>query len=254
MNKRMIGRSETSDFAQWPEPTILICSDPNRQVQDDYYTNGFQRWPSSNDVYLMFPSIYHRHQNYVDSELWISRNNQQWYKFQDPLLPIEPPGMSYIGHGSWKSIGKAEKLPAWRYPMMLYKINHGVKKPAKGKFGEIRAIEWKEDRFCGLSNKKEGLSEFWTPSMLVKSKYMFLNAVIRENGFIFIELWDDFMRKTLPGFGLDDFDEKTGDINLEQLTWNDIGDIRDFDDVHLRVRMKFKNATIFSISFRDEEN
>lgn len=281
MNKRMIGRSETNDFSDWPEPILIINSDPNRPVEDDYYTNAFQPWPgipygrtesatettnesdhpkfimkpADEEIYIMFPSIYHRHENHVDSEFWISRTGFQWHRFKEQVVPVDSPGMSYFGKGSWVEFDGMRKLRMFNFPLMLYDLNHGEQKPAGGNFGTIHTATWGEDRFCGISNlKSEQTSEFWTPVIHVNSKFIFLNAIINKRGNLEVELWDDYINKSIPGFSFTDFDQMSGDVAFERLVWNGDGDVSCFDDVNLRVHFRFSRATIFSLRFFDKES
>ncbi len=284
LEKRMIGRSETRNFSFWPDPEIIVQTDFNRPPFDDYYTNALHLWPetswnkdhkqsplSSNNktiqlerqptfdlnrdrVFLMFPSIYHRKQNHVDTEVWVSRNGKQWQEHKSPLIPIEgqgsngfPKGRTYFGKGLWETRETKNTLPMWNFPVMKYGINHGVKKSANGKYGNIHSAQWEKDRIFGITNEFSAPAEFWTPIFELGGKSVQLNAMVQQGGYCKMGLWDNYVRKEIPGFTIRDFDSFRGDIFYESLSWNGEYDLSMLDDVKLRLRVKFQDAFVFSL-------
>ena len=59
--RRCIGRAETDDFRRWPGPEMLVWPTSERRPSDDWYTNSKTIYPGTVDQHLMFPALYHHH-------------------------------------------------------------------------------------------------------------------------------------------------------------------------------------------------
>src|SRR5207248_8215861 len=58
LTRRAIGRSETTDFRNWPGPKPVLWPNPNDEPSDDYYVNGKSIYPGARGEHLMFTSVY----------------------------------------------------------------------------------------------------------------------------------------------------------------------------------------------------
>ena len=100
---RCIGRAETGDFRHWPTPTIVVQPEADDPPTQDVYTNAYAPYPTGK-YHIMFPSIYHRGTDVVDTQIAVSRNGITWFRHKDPILRQGPPernedGGIYVRHG-----------------------------------------------------------------------------------------------------------------------------------------------------------
>ena len=146
--RRSIARSETADFRHWPLPEIVLQPDGQTPPTDDYYTNGYARYPGKSDLHLMFPSVYHRATDTVDVQLAISRDGFNWsWPERRPIVGMGPSGS---GESGWVYAGcglHALGSDQWGLIYDGGDVRHNVSYYAQpaGKDGQIRWALWQRD-------------------------------------------------------------------------------------------------------------
>ncbi len=253
--RRGIIRAESESFWNWPdfnEFDLIFISDPNQPPDSDYYTNGFHIWPGTTQehrAYLMFPSIYHRTQDYLDTEMYVSRTGKQWFrpckapiKITKDIYGIHHKGAIYFGRGIWED----EEPHTWNIFHSHYPHGHNDPKP-EGNTGGLFKAQYREDGFMGL--KAANFGEFWTTIFCNSSPHLKVNTLTGDPGFIEIGLYDQLTQREIPGFTVDDCDLLNGDIYWKTVSWNGEEDLSYFDDVKLRLHIKMKQTALFALKF-----
>ncbi len=251
---RGIVRGESDDFWNWPpyeEFTKLYISDPNLTPDCDYYTNGFQRWlgtEKKGDAYIMLPSIYHRTEDYLDTELYVSRTGLQWFRpLQNPIViprrdHLFPQGALYFGNGLWED----PLTKKWVVFCANFPHNHNDPHPS-GNVGGLYKAQFRPDGFMGISGGVAG--EFWTIQFRSKSPTIQINALTMNAGQITVGLYDTWRHTEIEGYTTEDCDPLRGDLMWKTLSWNGESDLSDYDDAYLRLHVRLTQATLFAIRF-----
>ncbi|MHA1340542.1 MAG: hypothetical protein ACTSRZ_10885 [Promethearchaeota archaeon] len=275
-DRRGIVRAESEDFWNWPpfeNFDLIYLSDPNLDVDCDYYTNGFHIWPGtekSQDTCIMFPTIYHRNGDYLVIEFYTSRTGRQWFRHSsNPIVTpnyrnIFPKGAVYFGKGIWNTNStisntqnlqkmNLEETKEWNIFVAIYERNHNDHFPV-GNYGGLYRAKFRPDGFMGIT--AENIGEFWTCKFFTKSPYILLNAITAPQGWIKIGLVDSLRNCEIEEFTIDNCIPFNGDIFFKPIQWkSEDGSIQKnieyFDDVMLRLHVKMKMATIFAFKFSD---
>jgi hypothetical protein len=249
--RRGISYCESEDFWNWPDPEIILHADPNLPVDADFYTNGFHIWPGtepSHDAFVMFPSMYHRISDHVDTELFVSRNGKNWFRpNQNPITFPKTPnnpkeGAMYFGNGIYSdSPGIWKLISAW------YPFNHNRGETNVPGTGGFYSAAFREDGFIGL--RAEGAGEFWTIKFTTKSPTIKINAQTGDHGWIEIGLYDVSRRTDIEEITVKDCDLLNGNLLGKRVSWHNQSNISDYGDVVLRLHVKMFQANIFAIQF-----
>jgi hypothetical protein len=253
--RRGITRAETDDFWHWPDPERIFHSDPAQNVDVDYYTNGFHIWPGTeltNDAFLMFPAIYHRSVDEINTEIYVSRTGKQWFRpNQTPITfpgvnPYEMKGALYFGKGIW-----SKKPGIFQMSCSYYPFSHNAEIPFDLKqqmnVGGFYSVTFREDGFVGLT--AETCGEFYTVKFQTDAKQILINALTSESGWIHIGLYDTLRKTEIETYTIEEGDLLHGDLLWVPLKWHGNSDLSDYNDVPMRLHIKLFRANIFGLKF-----
>ena len=251
--RRLVRRAEGRDFRHLEEPRYCLMPDSQDPIDDDIYNPCYCPYPGR-QLYLMFPSFYHRIESTVDIQLAVSHDSYNWHRPERKAI-ID---LSYEG-GEYGTIYAAPNLVAldsgeWRLPFVGSRRRHdfldrGVAYPEEG---EMRWACWGEDRLIGLEAEDEGFV------VLVQrqcaGREMRLNYRTAKDGWIKVELVNQPStppKEVLPydGFGLDAAETLTGDELSRVVQWNGSSSLAALKDREVSVRLHLYKAKIFSVAF-----
>ena len=77
--RRLVRRAEGTDFRQLNPARPCLMPDPGDPFDDDIYTPCYCPYPGR-QLYLMFPSLYHRISSTVDVQLAVSHDSYTWLR------------------------------------------------------------------------------------------------------------------------------------------------------------------------------
>jgi predicted GH43/DUF377 family glycosyl hydrolase len=250
--RRGVARSVSEDFWHWPDPEVILLSDPRIPADSDYYTSSFHVWPGTektHDAFLMLPAVYHKTSDQVNIELYLSRNGIQWQRSeQNPIMspaigPSYHDNSVYFGRGLWQ-----EEPGKWSMFYSDYPRTHNDYVNIKPNMGGFHKATWREDGFAGLEASDFG--EFWTAKFSMEScQEIKINALTKRSGWIKVALYDNLRNCEIEQFTLEDCNILNGDLLWDKITWNKDSDVSDFDDVILRLHISMFQATLFGIRF-----
>ena len=251
--RRLVRRSEGDDFRRLEQPRFCLLPDPQDPLDDDIYDSCYCPYPGR-QLYLMFPSIYHRIESTVDIQLAVSRDSYNWQRPErKPILDL-----AYEG-GEYGTVYAAPNLVAldsgeWRLPFIGAQRRHDFKDrgAAYPEEGEMRWACWQEDRLAGLEAEDEGFV------VLVQRKCagreLRINYRTAKDGWLKVELIEQPHTpprevEAFDGFGLDAAETLTGDELSRAVQWNGSGDLSSLKDRDVSVRIHMYKANIFSIAW-----
>jgi len=248
--RRLVRRAEGADFRglEWPRP-CLMC-DPQDPMDDDIYNSCYSPYPGR-QLYLMFPSFYHRIASTVDVHLAISYDSYQWSRPQrQAIIDRQYEGGEYgmlYASPNLIDAGKGE----WRLPFVGQQRKHDFldRGSVYPEDGECRWASWQEDRLAGLEAAGEG------SVVLVQrpcaGTEMRLNYRTAKDGWIKVELVEQPHSPPRPveafeGFGLDAAETLNGDELARVLRWKGSSDLSALKGQEVSVRLHMNKAKVFS--------
>ena len=252
--RRSIARSETADFRHWPLPEIVLQPDGQTPPTDDYYTNGYARYPGKSDLHLMFPSVYHRATDTVDVQLAISRDGFNWsWPERRPIVGMGPSGS---GESGWVYAGcglHALGSDQWGLIYDGGDVRHNVSYYAQpaGKDGQIRWALWQRDRLVALDAPLEG--QVTLNKQRCSGEPLLLNYQTEANGWIQVELieptlWPPAHLAPIPGYAFADCTPLQGDNSAAAVHWQGSADLSALRGREICMRIRLCRAKLFALS------
>jgi hypothetical protein len=238
MNRRAIGRAETTDFDRWPVPDLMLWSDPSAGSSVDYYTQARVLYPGTRTAHLMFPSLYDRRLDSLSSRMASSLDGRTW-SFLPGERFVEPgPDGSWDGGCIFVGAGMAE-LGRDRVgiPFTAYHVPH--KFPRMVSQGDVGLATWKKERLVALVADEDG--EFYTPKFAVSGDELYLNLSTPRTGWVRVEVVGDEKRQ------LASCDPLRGDHLKTPVSWQ--GE-RTLGRKQVQLRFQLRAAKLFSFEVR----
>jgi hypothetical protein len=153
-------------------------------------------------------------------------------------------GCNYIWYGL---IETASELPGKPLEYSLftderYYMKGGVK---------LRRFTYRPDGFVSVNAPFRG-GEVVTKPLVFSGKHLILNFSTAAAGSLRVEIQDQ-TGKPIPGFALTDCNEVFGDEIDRVISWKNIRDLSALANQAVRLRVKMKDADLFSLRFGDEK-
>ena len=259
MNGRAISYAETTDFRKWPNRAEIIAHPGALDApSDDYYTNGFTRYPEDPSLRLFFSAIYHHASDLIDVRLGVTRNGKviNWVSYE-PIVEVGAPGE--FDSGAVFTGPNLVRLPdgtlALPYRGMNYTHNEWfytqLYKDAYDETGKKRTVSfawaiWDDGRLAGI--EADNLGEFWTRDEKFAATQILINARTTRSGSIEVELWEpDSLRtaKPIPGYSFAECIPFHGDGKWEPLKWKGKNDLSELKGKTIQMRIRLSSAKIF---------
>jgi hypothetical protein len=245
IGRRAIGRSESTNFYEFPLSDLIIQTTADMAPTDTFYTNCKTTIPGAPDHHLLFPAIYHQADDTTSIEVWSSFDTKSWTRLPDsPVLGTNTPGQ--FDGGCIFAHPSLVELPdgTWALPYTGYVYPH---KYPRGAWGyDIGMATWPKGRLIALEAAEEG--EFTTVAFVPPGKRVLINAVTERAGHILVEACD-IHAKPLSGCSFDDARPVIGDQYRSALSWK-AGEtlaVKDGEPIVLRFRMN--KAKLFGLDF-----
>ena len=247
---RCIGRAETADFRDWPAPTIVVQPDADEPPTQDIYTNAYALYPGGN-YHILFPSIFHRGTDTVDTQIAVSRNGVAWFRHRDPILKLGSPeahedGGIYVRHGIFPLDDTHWGVP---YICMSARHNEGYYYDTYDKNNFYRWAVWQRDRLIALEAEVEG--QVTLLPRVCRGKQLQLNLKTEPGGWVraaFIEpmLWPPEQIKPIDGFSFDDCEAVRGDDLEAAVRFNGSADLSALKGRNICLCLQICRAKVFS--------
>ena len=250
VGRRAIALTSTTDFLEWPEPTLVLYPDPQDAADVSFYGAGYFRYPGLYPLHCLLLQIYHQNTDHLDNQLAVSRDGVHW--FRPERRPIV--GVGDLGEGDdgitrcWVSGLLTLPDGTWAHPYeaisSLHNAQEGMWPPiAPAPYPpQIRLACWRPHRLCGLTADLEG--RFTIQTIAPEGGKLQINYRARVGGQLRFELVQGIPSRLnpdapgVPGFTFDDCDPVTGDSECHTVTWKGKNDVREAGaNLGIRVRM-----------------
>ncbi len=243
-DRRVIARSESADFRDFPLPRTVLRPGPSEAPWSDFYNNAMTVYPGQPDLRLIFCLAYDRREDSSTIRLATSRDGANWDFTPGP--PLVAPGSS----DAWDAYFVMPHPGLVRKPdggLLLY--YSGYRYPHKfprSKFqeGDSGAALWDADRLVAIEAETEG--EFTTALMRLRGNQIRINAATSATGEVRAEVLDKEF-SAIAGRGLAEAIPITGDHADAVLAWTGGGDLAAQEDEFVRVRFVMRDARIFAM-------
>ena len=253
--RRAVGRSESPEFAaEWPEPQVVLESDPQDPPTDDLYTNGYSRYPGGGPFHLMFPAVYYRTRDVLDVHLAVSRDGVLWHRPERvPIIPMGPaggpedsgmyasPGVIPLANGLWGVLCRGIRS----------RHNEGYAGLETDRDGLLTWAMWQPDRLVALQADTDG--ELTLGPRECAGRELRLNYRTEPNGWIKAELmpptlWPAEHLAPLAGHSFAECAPLRGDSLSAPVTWNGRGDLAALRGERIAIRISMSRARLFSVA------
>lgn len=240
--RRSIAFSRSRDFRHFPEPRMLLNSDPADPPDWDYYTSGYHPWPGAENAYVMLIDMFHRVEDTFDIHLATSTDGVIWYRplgreayipngesgaFNDKTI-CATKGIVDLGDGRWSLYlmcsRRGHNDSREDYPWLPYG-------------GYWRAL-LREDGFISLSAAEKG--EFHTAPLRFTGAPLRVNAAIPNHGCLRVGIFDLKTEAPVTGYTVADCDRLERDRVWQTVTWRGNGDLSGFAAEEKRYRLYFE--------------
>jgi len=260
IRRRLVRRAEGREFRKLEAPIPCLLCDPQDPVDDDVYNPCYCPYPGGTvfgrQLYLMFPSIYHRIDSTVDIQLAVSHDSYNWARPErKPIIDREHPqgeyGMVYatpnliaLENGEWRLAYEGNSL---KHDF----LDRGAKYGQEGHIRELRWASWGEDRLVALEAPAEARVTLITQTCIYKE--MRLNFKTEKDGWIKAEVVNTPVTppkevKPFPGYSKEEAELLTGDELSRVVTWNGKSDLAPLKGTSISIRLHMYRAKVFSIA------
>jgi hypothetical protein len=247
--RRVVRRTESSDFRNFPPPTIVLRTGPADGPDTDIYTNAYQRWPGAARAHIMLPAFYHRATDVVDVHLAVSRDGLRWDRpSTEPLIGVGTQGSGLEG-SVYAAVGTVPLASGqWAFPIWRSALTHNMVYREYFKHereGALWLATLREDGFMALEAETEG--ECWTQQATFQGSRLTVNSWSHLGGRLRVELFAD--GKVVPGFALDDCDGVEGDALWKPVSWKGRTDVSALAGKTMRVRFHLTRCRLHAFRF-----
>ncbi len=245
---RTIGRSETTDFLNFPPAVEVLGCDDADPADTDMYNSAAIKYPYAANAYFIFTSTYHHTADNLDVQLAVSRDGVHWTRPErKPFIPNGPPGSMddatiYCGVGLLR---QGDEL--WMYYHASRARHNQVEPQWIGSEGVYTRAVLRLDRYVALDASAMP-AEFTTHPLTFTGSRFEVNADVRPGGSVRFEL-QDAAGKPIPGRTLDDCTPVAGDSLRHVVTWKSGADLTALAGKPTRVHCVAKDASLYAFQF-----
>jgi hypothetical protein len=248
--RRIVVRTESAEFGNFPEPVPILALGPQDPPDADIYTNAFQRWPGASRAYLMTPAIYHHSSDRVDLQLAVSHDGIRWqFPQREPFITNGEAGSGYEGsmYAGRGTVPLAKGT--WAFPVSGYQGTHNMAfhpTPEHPSQGGVWLASLREDGYMAVEAENEG--EFWTQPANFTGERLLLNCWGLRGARVRVEIAERD-GKPVPGFSLAECDGLAGDQLWSPVTWSGKSDLSALRGRLIRVRFRLNRARLHGFQF-----
>jgi hypothetical protein len=245
VSRRAIGRTESTEFREFPFSQIIIETESDMHPSDQFYTNCYTTIPGAPEHHVMFPGLYNTTDDACDILFYSSYNGINWHRMPgEPLYRTQafgaPDGGWIIAHpnlverknGDWILPYDGYNVPH-KYPRGSYKFMPGMLVWPKGRLAAIEAPE---------------IGAFATVAFVPPGKRLKINAVTQRAGFIKVEIVDmDF--NVVAGHSFAESTPIIGNYYYSTVSWAESDELGVATGQPIMIRFYMKMAKIYGLEF-----
>ena len=247
---RAIGRAESADFENFPEPEKILepdFSDPDDADQwgGGLYDSAALRYPFAADAYFFFTAAYHHTNDTLDIELATSRDGIRFTRWRQPFLRLGPTGafdskMLYMGVGLSADSGEIRQ----------YYGGYGQLHDQASVAQYQSSIGLARSRIDGFVSQDAGSSvgRLTTLPFTLEGDRLEINFDGSSRGWLKVELLDENFA-AIPGFTEGEVDRLAGNDVRRGVTWGGRADLAALRGRRLRLRFVGQSVKLYAFQF-----
>ena len=256
---RTVARSESEDFASFPEPIkveepdFTLVEDED-QVGGGLYNSAALNYSGAADTYFILPSAYHHTSDTLDVQLATSRDGIHFDRWLEPFFRLGASG-TFDAKGMYMGSGA---IPAGDEIYLYYggtdarhDIDVDVKRLANQKSG-IGRLRLRRDGFVSQDVDRD---EGWltTVPFLMEGDQLKVNMDASSRGWLKVEILDE-TGHTLWGFEKSVADRLMFNDLAQTVTWNGSSDVSSLRGRTVRLRFVGQWVKVFSFQFGENKD
>ena len=245
VSRRSIGRSETSNYREFPLHETMLEPGLDLPPTDTLYTNGKTTMPGASDQHLLFPTIWHTASDSTSITLASSHDGKIWQFVPGAPVFTTGPFGAFDG-GTIFAHPNLLELPdgSFALPYTGHNVPHKYPRPL-WKYAPGYAI-WPKGRLIAL--EADGRGEFATVQIVPPGRRLRINALTRRGGSILVEVAGPD-GKPLPGRSFAEAHRVIGDQHWTPLAWSGQEDLGYPEDSSVLLRFRMEQAQIYGLEF-----
>jgi hypothetical protein len=248
--RRVVARTETTDFRRWPLAEPVLCDTPAMRPSESIYAAAWSTFPGAPELQLLFPTVWDTasdsHTAYLASTPDGQGHTWQWLpdsKIAEPGEPGSPDGGTVFVHPNLLELPNGD----FGLPCSGFAAPH--KYPRSNISFGTNFIRWPKGRLVGVRAESDG--EFQTVAILPRGgRRISINAVSSRSGQIRVELLR-FDGSVVEGCDLDSCVPLVGDCYGRVVSWGDGGFPHLPPGEPFRLRFELRRATVYWVEFTD---
>ena len=250
--RRTIDHARSRDFRVWEKPMPCLVTDPMDPPSWDLYSSSYIKWPGAQDAHLMFPNLFKRDTEQMETSLAVSRDGNLWHRVtREALIPSGPPDSETYG-GNITAQGLIQTKPGeWTQILQtkpIYHIERFYRPETSWRGGLFRATI-REDGYMAVETETRG--EFWTVIFEFEGSQLSTNSWTHFGGWVRIGLTDED-GEPIEGYSLEECDRISGDTMWEAVSWKGKADLSAFEGKPIRLHFEMVRARIYAFRFEDQ--
>lgn len=242
VGRRAIGRSESSDFRQFPPSEMILEAPPEMLPSETLYTNCYTTVPGAPDQHLMCPAVWNAS---IDDTTRIvmasSHDGRVWHWVPGGDLLHTGPFGQWDGGCIWATPNLTE-LPNgdWALPYIGHNLPH--KYPRGQRQGGEGYAVWRKGRMLAL--EAEEMGECTLIPVIAAGRTLKINALTRRTGWVRIEV------RGIDSRTLGQCKKIVGDQHWTTVEWEDGPDLRIEPGQPITLRLQLYQAALFGMEFQ----
>jgi hypothetical protein len=247
---RHIARSTSKDFTTWtPGQSIDLGDSPREQL----YTNATVPYFRAPHLYLAFPMRYVQTRpalvpvsrpGVCDAVFMFSRDGLHFSRrYMEAFLRPGPNPSNWTKHSVMIAWGL---IPTGADEVSFYVSEHHLTDS-----NHVTRAVLRTDGFVSLRGSYAG-GQLVTRPITFSGNRLIVNAETSAAGGICVEV-QDLAGKAIEGYGLKDCTEFYGDAVAHAVRWKERDDVGSLAGKPIRLRIRIRDADLYSIRFAEEE-
>ncbi len=247
LGKRAVGRTESADFFNFPEPVSVLEPDDRDPDDMQMYNSAAHKYPWAPDTYLIFLGAFYLEPDTVDVQIATSRDGIAWKReHRAPFLPMGAGDAFdslevYMGTGM---LARGDEL------LMYYggfDVVHGKTNFAQG-MGGVGCCKIRKDGFFSMDAGYEG-GEMVTAPVSVTGTRLDVNCDTSAGGLLRVELLDA-SGAALPGFTLAEAKAIRGKNAVSYtVAWKNGANLTSLCDQNVKIRFVGRDCKVYAFGF-----
>ncbi|MGQ9731872.1 MAG: hypothetical protein ACUVX8_11460 [Candidatus Zipacnadales bacterium] len=247
VGRRSIGRSESTNFRQFPLSEIILEPGPELLPSDTLYTNCKTTIPGAPDHHLLFPTVWHTSDDTTSIALASSRDGKLWHWLPgSPIATTAPfgewdggcifahPNLVELPNGDF-ALPYTGYLFPHKYPRGQWRYQPGL-------------LVWPKGRLIALQAEDRG--EFTTVPLIPPGRQLLINALTQRAGSILVEVVSRTSGEPLVGRSFSECDPIIGDRFHTPISWRGETDLGFQEGEAILLRFRMEQASIFALDFQ----